>query len=60
MHHQSPVAGGRRKLPFAFTEHGAMASTVLNSPRATEMTVYVVRAFMKLGELLGWNKEPCQ
>lgn len=44
---------GRGKLPFAFTEHGAiMAAPVLNSPRATEMTVYVVRAFVKLGKLL--------
>jgi hypothetical protein len=44
-----PGRGGRRKLPLAFTEHGAtMAATVLNSPRAAEMTVYVVRAFVKL------------
>jgi ORF6N domain len=50
--------GGRRKLPLAFTEHGAiMAATVLNSPRAVEMTVYVVRAFVKLRELLTSNKE---
>ena len=41
-----------RLLPFAFTEHGAiMAATVLNSPRAVEMSVYVVRAFVKLREL---------
>jgi hypothetical protein len=39
--------------PFAFTEHGAiMAATVLNSPRAVEMSVYVVRAFVQLRELL--------
>ena len=45
--------GGRRKLPLAFTEHGAiMAATVLNSPRAVEMSIYVVRAFVKLRELL--------
>lgn len=51
-----PGRGGRRKLPFAFTEHGAiMAATVLNSPRATEMTVYVVRAFVRLRELLASN-----
>lgn len=50
--------GGRRTLPFAFTEHGAiMAATVLNSPRAVEMTVYVVRAFVKLRELLNSNKD---
>ncbi len=41
---------------MAFTEHGAiMAATVLNSPRAVEMTVYVVRAFLKLRELLASN-----
>ena len=41
--------GGRRKLPLAFTEHGAiMAATVLSSPRAVEVSVYVVRAFVKL------------
>ena len=41
--------GGRRYAPFAFTEHGAiMAATVLNSPRAIEMSVYVVRAFVQL------------
>lgn len=50
--------GGRRKLPLAFTEHGAiMTATVLNSPRAVEMSVYVVRAFVKLREMLASNKE---
>jgi hypothetical protein len=50
--------GGRRKLPMAFTEHGAlMAATVLNSPRATEVSVYVVRAFIQLRDLLAGNKE---
>ncbi len=44
--------GGRRKLPLAFTEHGAiMAATILNSPRAVEVSVYVVRAFVQLREL---------
>jgi hypothetical protein len=48
--------GGRRKLPLAFTEHGAiMAATVLNSPRAVEMSVYVVRAFIRLREVLASN-----
>jgi len=38
-------------LPWAFTEHGAiMAATVLNSPRAVEMSVFVVRAFVRLRE----------
>ena len=45
--------GGRRKLPYAFTEHGAiMAATVLNSPQAIEMSVFVVRAFVKMREHL--------
>jgi hypothetical protein len=44
--------------PFAFTEHGAiMAASVLNSPRAVEMSVYVVRAFVRLREVLAGNKE---
>jgi len=41
---------------LAFTEHGAiMAATVLNSPRAVEMSVYVVRAFVRLREVLASN-----
>ena len=39
--------------PYAFTEHGAiMAATILSSPRAVEMSLYVVRAFVRLRELL--------
>jgi hypothetical protein len=39
----------RKYLPWAFTEHGAiMAATILNSPRAVAMSVYVVRAFVKM------------
>jgi hypothetical protein len=50
--------GGRRKRPLAFTEHGAiMAATVLNSPRAVEMTNYVVRAFVHLLVLLTSNSQ---
>ena len=50
--------GGRRKLPLAFTEHGAIqAATILNSPRAVEMSVYVVRAFVRVRELLSSNRE---
>ncbi|MGD0501662.1 MAG: ORF6N domain-containing protein [Steroidobacteraceae bacterium] len=50
--------GGRRKRPLAFTEHGAIqAATILNSPRAVEMSVYVVRAFVKLREVLSTNLE---
>jgi hypothetical protein len=45
--------GGRRYLPAAFTEHGAiMAASVLNSDRAVEMSVFVVRAFVQSRELL--------
>jgi hypothetical protein len=50
--------GGRRYLPYAFTEHGAIqAANVLNSPRAVEMGIYVVRAFVQLRELLSSNKD---
>ena len=44
----SGTHGGKRKLPRVFTEHGAlMAATLLNSPRAIQMSVYVVRAFVR-------------
>ncbi|MGA2707231.1 MAG: ORF6N domain-containing protein [Steroidobacteraceae bacterium] len=47
-----------RFAPYAFTEHGAiMAATILNSPRAVEMSVYVVRAFVQLREMLASNRE---
>ena len=47
-----------RYLPYAFTEHGAiMAASVLNTPRAIEVSVYVVRAFVKLREVLSTHKE---
>ena len=53
-----PARGGRRYLPYAFTEHGAiMAATVLNSERAVEMSVFVVRAFVRLREMLSTNRE---
>jgi hypothetical protein len=49
--------GGRRYLPNAFTEHGAiMAASVLNSPRAVEMSIFVVRAFVRLRETLASHK----
>jgi hypothetical protein len=48
----------RKYAPLAFTEYGAiMAATVLNSPRAVEMSVYVVRAFVKLRRALESNTE---
>ncbi|MGH9427707.1 MAG: ORF6N domain-containing protein [Terriglobia bacterium] len=44
-------------MPFAFTEHGAvMVANVLNSERAVEVSIYVVRAFVKLREMLGTHK----
>lgn len=50
--------GGRRYRPYAFTEHGAiMAAMVLNSPMATQVSVYVVRAFVKLRELVVSTQE---
>jgi ORF6N domain-containing protein len=50
--------GGRRHLPYAFTEHGAiMAANVLNSKRAVQASVQVVRAFVKLREMLVSNAE---
>jgi phage regulator Rha-like protein len=46
----------RKHPPLAFTEHGAiMAATILNSPRAAQMSVYVVRAFVKLRQALASN-----
>lgn len=50
--------GGRRYLPYAFTEHGAiMASMILNSPRATQVSTYVVRAFVTLREMIVSHKD---
>jgi ATP-dependent Clp protease ATP-binding subunit ClpA len=45
-------------LPYAFTEHGAlMAASMLNTPLAVEVSVYVVRAFVQLRELIASNRE---
>ena len=45
-------------LPYAFTEHGAiMAATVLKSKRAVEMSLFVVRAFIRMRNILTNNKE---
>ena len=50
--------GGHRKMPFAFSQHGAIqAANVLSSERAVEMGVHVVRAFVRLRELLASNKQ---
>lgn len=50
-----------RFLPYAFTEHGAiMAANVLNSPAAVRLSVFVVRAFVQMRELLGGTRELAQ
>jgi hypothetical protein len=50
--------GGRRTLPYAFTEHGALqAANVLRSPRAVQMSVFVIRAFVKMRETLLGTRE---
>lgn len=52
MQNESSSWGGRRSAQLAFTEHGAiMAATVLSSPRAVQMSVYVVRAFAHLRQV---------
>ncbi|MGA2140075.1 MAG: ORF6N domain-containing protein [Verrucomicrobiia bacterium] len=50
--------GGKRKLPWVFTEHGAiMAANVLNTPQAVQMSVFVVRAFLKMRAALSDTRE---
>ena len=50
--------GGRRYLPYAFTEHGvAMLSSALNSQRAVQMNILIIRAFIKLREMLATHTE---
>ena len=54
----SSWGGARRALPYAFTEHGAvMLASVLNSPRAVRMSVYVVRAVVSGAHLMSKPKE---
>ena len=49
--------GGRRTLPYAFTEHGvAMLSSVLKSHRAVLMNIIIIRAFVRMRELLATHK----
>lgn len=58
---QGPGRGGRRYAPRVFTEHGAlMAATVLNSPRAVEVSIHVVRAFVRLRELAASHADLAQ
>ena len=50
--------GGRRKLPYAFTEDGAiMAANVLSSSTAVQVSVHVVRAFVSMREMLSVHKD---
>jgi ORF6N domain len=50
--------GGRRTAPYAFTEHGvAMLSSVLRSERAVEINIEIIRAFVKLRQLVASNAE---
>ena len=50
--------GGRRHAPYAFTEQGvAMLSSVLNSSRAISVNIEIMRAFVKLREMLASNKD---
>ena len=53
-----PQRGGRRYNPYAFTEHGAiMAANVLNSEKAVQASIFVVRAFVRLRQMLAPYKE---
>lgn len=50
--------GGRRYLPYAFTEQGvAMLSSVLHSPRAIKVNIAIMRAFVRLREILATHKD---
>jgi len=50
--------GGRRYLPYAFTEHGvAMLSSVLKSPRAVQMNIVIIRAFIQLRNMLAQHRD---
>ena len=50
------MARHRKYLPYAFIEHGAlMAATVLNSPRAVAMGIYIIRAFVQMREDISAN-----
>lgn len=50
--------GGRRFLPYAFTENGvAMLSSILNSPRAIQVNIQIMRTFTKLREMIASHKD---
>src|ERR1035437_4272842 len=53
-----PTKGGRRVPPFAFTEHGiCMLSSILNSERAIDVNIAIVRTFVKLRKILNSDSE---
>ena len=57
-HFGTSTRGGRRYLPYAFTENGvAMLSSVLNSERAIHVNIQIMRTFTKLREMLATHKE---
>src|ERR1039458_3348284 len=57
----SSWGGARRANPYAFTEHGvAMLSSVLHSKRAVQMNILIIRAFVKLREVLATNRALAQ
>lgn len=66
LNRSQPVTGSQKHRdlhikPFAFTEHGAlMAANILNSPQATQMSVFVIRAFIKMRGLLTDTRELAQ
>jgi hypothetical protein len=50
--------GGRRYLPYVFTEHGVgMLSSVLNSPRAVQMNILIIRTFIRMREMLATHMD---
>ena len=50
--------GGRRYLPYVFSEHGvAMLSSVLNSPRAVQMNILIIRAFIRMREMISTHHD---
>jgi hypothetical protein len=54
----SSWGGARRARPYAFTEHGAvMAASVLNTDRAVEVSVFVVRAFVRMNQVLASHRQ---
>jgi len=53
-----PGRGGRRYRPFAFTEHGAvMAASVLSTGRAVEVSVFVVRTFVRMSHVIATHRQ---